>query len=168
MQGKIMKIWPCEEKDIPAICAIYNYYIENTVITFEEVPVPVSEMSERVKFHSKLWPWLVCEVEGAVVGYAYASKWKERAAYKNSVEISVYIQNASVGKGYGKALCGALLDALTKLGCHVVIGGVALPNAASIALHEHFGFQMVAHFSEVGFKFGRWVDVAYWQKILKA
>ena len=83
------------------------------------------------------------------------------------MEISVYIQNEMVGKGYGKALCAELLDALKKSGCHAVIGGVALPNEASIALHEHFGFGKVAHFSEVGFKFGRWVDVAYWQKILK-
>ena len=163
-----MEIRACEEKDIPAICDIYNYYVENTVITFEEVPVKVADMAERVRSYTKSWPWLVCEVDSAVLGYAYAGKWKERAAYKNSVEISVYLHNASVGKGYGKALCAALLDSLSKLGCHVVIGGVALPNAASIALHEHFGFQMVAHFSEVGFKFGRWVDVAYWQKILKA
>ncbi len=161
-----MKIRECQENDISGICQIYNYYIENTVITFEEVSVRVSEMSERVKSYTKSWPWLVCEVDGAIVGYAYAGKWKERAAYKNSVEISVYIHNTLCGKGYGKALYIALLDSLCKLGCHAVIGGIALPNEASVRLHEYFGMKKVAHFTEVGFKFGRWIDVAYWEKVL--
>lgn len=162
-----MKIRVCEERDVAAICDIYNYYIENTVITFEEVTVPVAEMSRRVESYGKYFPWFVCEVEGAVVGYAYASKWKERAAYKHSVEISVYVHQARGRNGYGKALYSVLFAALTDLGIHVVIGGIALPNAASIALHESFGMHKVAHFPEVGFKFGRWIDVAYWQKVLR-
>jgi len=155
----------CELKDIPQICEIYNYYISNTVITFEETPLTVAEMSARIESYTKLYPWLVCEVEGSVVGYAYASKWKERSAYKKTAEATVYLKNGLSGKGYGKALYSALLDALKALDCHVVLGCIALPNEASVGLHESFGFNKVAHFTEVGRKFSQWVDVGYWQKI---
>lgn len=108
---------------------------------------------------------VVCEVNDYIVGYAYATKWKERAAYKNSVEVTVYLDHTQSGGGYGKALYAKLLESLVNMGCHVVLGGIALPNEASVGLHEYFGFKKVAHFSEVGFKLNRWVDVGYWQKI---
>jgi L-amino acid N-acyltransferase YncA len=161
-----MNIRACEKRDAAALCAIYNYYIENTVITFEEVPLQESAMASRITLYTQSFPWFICEVDGVVVGYAYAIKWKERIAYQHSVEISVYIHHALGGKGYGKALYTALLDALTTLGVHVVIGGIALPNAASVGIHEYFGLTKVAHFPEVGFKFGGWIDVGYWQKVL--
>ena len=161
-----MIIRACETKDVAAICEIYNYYIANTVITFEENPLDIADMSARIEAYTKLYPWLVCEVNGIVVGYAYATKWKERTAYKNSVEVTVYLDHTQNGKGYGKTLYSKLLELLTVKGCHVVLGGIALPNEASVGLHEHFGFKKVAHFSEVGFKLGRWVDVGYWEKII--
>lgn len=161
-----MIIRACEPKDIPQICEIYNYYISHTVITFEEIPLTVTEMSARIESYTKLHPWLVCEVDGSVVGYAYASKWKERSAYKNTAEVTVYIKNGLAGQGYGKALYSALLDKLKVLGGHVVLGCIALPNETSVGLHEYFGFKKVAHFTEVGCKFNRWVDVGYWQKII--
>jgi len=161
-----MIIRACEVKDAPKICEIYNYYVENTVITFEEIPVDTATMVERIESYTKLYPWYVCEVDGVIVGYAYATKWKERVAYKKSAEVTVYVKNEQGGKGFGKALYSALIESLKTNGCHVVLGGIALPNDASVGLHESFGFKKVAHFEEVGFKIGRWVDVGYWQKII--
>jgi L-amino acid N-acyltransferase YncA len=161
-----MLIRPCTLEDAAALCHLYNHYIRNTVITFEEAPIDAAEMEHRIESYTQHYPWYICEVDTRVVGYAYASKWKERAAYKHSVEVSVYVAQDAARQGYGKALYSQLIAALSGAGCHALIGGIALPNAASVGLHEHFGFQKVAHFPEVGFKFGRWVDVGYWQKTL--
>ncbi|HET6588329.1 MAG TPA: GNAT family N-acetyltransferase, partial [Oleiagrimonas sp.] len=94
------------------------------------------------------------------------SRWKSRCAYRHSVETSIYLDPERTGQGIGRHLYVALLDAVRALGMHAVIGGVALPNAASVALHEHLGFHKVAHFEQVGYKQGRWIDVAYWQLVL--
>jgi phosphinothricin acetyltransferase len=150
--------------DGSAIAAIYNHYIRESVITFEERDVSATEMANRIAKTIELsLPWLVTEQDGAIVGYAYATKWKERSAYRFAVESSVYLDPLVTHKGIGKQLYRELLNRLRKLSIHTAIGGIALPNAASIALHEGLGFAKVAHFKEVGFKFGRWVDVAYWQ-----
>src|ERR1044071_5823569 len=111
-------------------------------------------------------PWLVAEVDGAVIGYAYATKWKARSAYRFAVETTIYLQHGFEGRGMGKQLYAALLPVLKMRGIHAVIGGAALPNDASVALHERLGFEHVATFRQVGFKHDRWVDVAYWQKLL--
>lgn len=161
-----MIIRACETKDIPAICDIYNHYILNTVITFEETPVSVADMTSRIAIYVKNYPWLVCEVDGGIVGYAYASKWKERSAYKYTAEATVYLRDGCLGNGYGKALYSVLLDSLKGQGCHVVLGCIALPNEGSVGLHEYFGFTKIAHFTEVGRKFDQWIDVGYWQKLL--
>lgn len=160
-------IRPCEAADLIGICEIYNHYIANTVITFEETPLKVSEMTQRVNACTQRYPWLVCEQDGQIVGYAYASTWRERAAYKHTAESTVYVRAGCSGKGHGKALYAALLQALMQLDCHVVLGCIALPNAESVGLHEHFGFEKVAHFPEVGRKFDQWLDVGYWQKTLR-
>lgn len=159
-----MHIRPYEQKDTEKICGIYNYYISNTVITFEETPLTPAAMASRIAAYTKEYPWLVCEVEGEVVGYAYATKWKERAAYKHTQEVTIYLENGLTRKGYGKALYAALFDELKKLNCHVALACIAVPNENSEQLHEFFGFKKVAHFSEVGRKFGQWLDVGYWQK----
>ena len=159
-----MGIRPCTPDDVDDICEIYNHYVRNTTITFEENPVDHSEMLERVESYTQTYPWYVCEVEGKVIGYAYATKWKERSAYKHSVEVTVYVKHLLTGKGYGKALYMALLNALYKMNCHLILAGIALPNDASIKLHESYGFKKVAHFSEVGRKFDSWIDVGYWEK----
>jgi phosphinothricin acetyltransferase len=106
-------------------------------------------------------------VDEVIVGYAYASKWKERSAYKNTAEVTAYLKHGLSGQGYGKALYTTLLEALKALDCHVVLGCIALPNQASVGLHEYFGFSKVAHFTEVGRKFNQWIDVGYWQKLYK-
>lgn len=154
--------------DANQICEIYNHYIANTVITFEEEFISPEAMAARIESYTKIYPWLVCEVDNKIVGYAYATKWRERAAYRHSVEITVYVKNSLGGRGYGKALYAELLGRLEAMGCHLLLAGIALPNEASIGLHESFGFTKAAHFSEVGFKFGQWVDVGYWQKKIAA
>ena len=161
-----MHIRPYTPNDAAAICAIYNHYIEHTVITFEEIPLSVAQMQERIAAYTQLYPWLVCEVDGEVVGYAYASKWKERVAYKHTAEITVYLKHDTTQKGYGSALYSELIAQLKTKGCHVLLGCIAIPNEASVRLHERMGFEKVAHFAEVGRKFDRWLDVGYWQKIL--
>jgi phosphinothricin acetyltransferase len=161
-----MEIRPCTRNDLPSICAIYNYYIKNTAISFEEAAISVDELERRWSSYTQHYPWLVCVVNGAVVGYTYASKWRDRSAYRHSVEIAVYVKYSETGKGYGKALYQALFKELAKLNCHAILAGIALPNEASVKLHEYFGFSKVAHFHEVGRKFGKWIDVGYWQKIV--
>jgi len=153
--------------DADALARIYNYYVENTVVTFEEEPVSPVAMAARVaEVQGLSLPWLVAEVETKVIGYAYAGKWKVRSAYRYSVETTIYLELGYEGRGVGKTLYAALLPHLRARGIHAVIGGVALPNEASVALHEKLGFDHVATFREVGFKHGRWVDVAYWQRVL--
>ncbi|HEY3518379.1 MAG TPA: arsinothricin resistance N-acetyltransferase ArsN1 family B [Gammaproteobacteria bacterium] len=153
--------------DADAIARIYNYYIENTVVTFEEESVSAEAMAGRVaEIQGLSLPWLVAEVDQKVIGYAYANKWKVRSAYRHSVETTIYLEHGHEGRGVGKTLYAALLPHLRARGIHVVIGGVALPNEASVVLHEKLGFDHVATFREVGFKHGRWVDVAYWQLVL--
>ena len=153
--------------DAEAVARIYNYYIRETIVTFVEQPVSTSEMAERIaQTAAASLPWLVAGQSDTLVGYAYASKWKERSAYRFSVETTIYLAPGCFGKGVGTSLYQALLKQLKVLGLHVAIGCVALPNAASVALHEKLGFRKVAHFGEVGFKFDKWIDVAYWQLTL--
>jgi L-amino acid N-acyltransferase YncA len=157
------------ESDAQAIADIYNYYIANTVVTFEEQAISKNDILERMeKITGASLPWLVAEDGGVVIGYAYAGKWNVRSAYRHTVESTVYLSNSSVAKGWGTRLYQALFDTLRHKSIHVVIGGITLPNPASVALHEKFGMKQVAHFPEVGFKFGKWLDVGYWQTELKA
>jgi len=153
--------------DADAITRIYNHYIEHSTATFAEEPVTAAEIVRRIeRVLADGLPWLVAEDAGQVVGYTYATKWRERTAYRFSVECTVYLDPERKGRGVGSQLYQELLSVLRARGVHSVIGGIALPNDESIALHEKFGFQKTAHFKEVGFKFGRWVDVAYWQRLL--
>jgi L-amino acid N-acyltransferase YncA len=152
--------------DADAIARIYAHYVANTVISFEEQPVNAPEMAGRIaQVVSDSLPWLVAEQDGdRLVGYAYAVKWKGRSAYRHSVESSVYLDPACTGQRIGTRLYQALLQILRGQSIHTVIGGIGLPNPASVALHERLGFTQVAHFKEVGYKFGRWIDVGYWQR----
>ena len=150
--------------DAKALCIIYNYYVENTAVSFEEQPVSVADMQERIK--KAVLPWLVYEMDETAVGYAYASQWKTRSAYRFTVETTVYVEKTAVNQRIGRQLYEALLLALQHHPIHALIGVIALPNPASVALHEKFGFEKVAHFKEVGWKFGRWVDVGYWELII--
>lgn len=159
-------IRPVALADAPAICRIYDHYIAHTVVTFEEEPVAPAEMEGRITALVPQFPWLVAEEGGTVVGYAYASTWRTRTAYRFVAETTVYLAPEAMGRGLGASLYTALLTALRERGFHVAMGVIALPNDASVALHEKLGFAKAAHFPEVGRKFGRWVDVGYWQLML--
>lgn len=161
-------IRPVTHSDAARLAEIYNHYIANSTATFETDAVTSLQMENRIKgIQKNLLPWLVTEnANGIILGYAYASKWKERNAYKHSVEITVYLDHNVPSQGLGSQLYTALFNELKALGVHAAIGGISLPNTASIALHEKFGMKKVAHFSEVGNKFGEWVDVGYWQVVL--
>lgn len=151
--------------DCEAIARIYNHYIRETTITFEEQEVSVAEMAVRLtEVVDAGLPWLVVEDATGVHGYAYATKWKGRCAYRFSAESTIYLEPSITRMGIGGRLYEALLDALRAKSIHTAIGGIALPNAASVKLHERLGFEKVAHFKEVGFKFNRWIDVGYWQR----
>lgn len=159
-------IRPVTQQDAERIATIYNHYVEHTVITFEEVPVLVTEIAERIARVTATYPWVVIEREGDLCGYAYATGWRERASYRLSVESTVYLAPHCTGHGLGTEVYSALLDRLREAGFHCVLGGIALPNAPSVALHEKLGFRKVAELKEVGRKLDRWVDVGYWQRIL--
>jgi phosphinothricin acetyltransferase len=153
--------------DAPAIAAIYNHYIASTCVTFETHPVTAADMAARIADTQALpLPWLVAEGEGGVVGYAYATRWRARHAYRFAAESTVYLAPDQMGRGLGTALYTELVQRLRAQALHTVIGGIALPNAASIALHERLRFRKVAHFEHVGFKHDRWIDVGYWQLAL--
>ena len=153
-------------EDSNEICDIYNYYVQHSIITFEEEPVPESEMKSRIEQTTKTLPWLVFEDSQKIMGYAYASEWKSRCAYKHSVESTVYLKNGASGNGIGSLLYQELMNQLKAKNIHAAIGGIALPNNASIALHEKLRFEKVAQFREVGYKFDQWIDVGYWELML--
>ena len=153
--------------DAGAVAAIYNHYVLQTVVTFEEEPITAAEISLRIdEVRTGSLPWFVAERAGAMAGYAYGSRWRTRSAYRFSSEVTVYLAPEQGRRGIGSALYAELLSALRGSGLHAAIGGIALPNDASVALHEKFGFKKVAHFEQTGFKFNRWIDVGYWQLIL--
>jgi L-amino acid N-acyltransferase YncA len=156
----------CTPSDAGQVCDIYNYYVSETIVTFEETPILEAEMARRIRDVTAHLPWLVWETDGTVTGYAYATAWKSRAAYRHTVESSIYLAPEATGRGLGSTLYTALIAELRQRGLHCVIGGAALPNPASVKLHERLGFEPVAEFRQVGFKFGQWINVAYWELML--
>jgi len=161
----IRKVKP---EDVQDIALIYNYYIEKSTITFETDPVSVEEMSERIAAISEKYPYLVYEdVEsGKVAGYCYVSSWKKKAAYNKTVESTIYIDKAFQGKGIGRALMNKLINELKEKSFHAIIACITIPNPTSVKLHENLGFMQVSDFREVGYKFGKWLDVGDWELIL--
>jgi phosphinothricin acetyltransferase len=153
-----------ESLDAEAIARIYNHYVKTSIITFEEEPVTPGVISRRIDdVQSASLPWFVAEKSGQLLGYAYATPWRIRSAYRFSVEASIYVDSALKGRGTGSLLYSQLFSTLREKRIHAVIAGISLPNKESVAFHEKFGFRKVAHFREVGFKFGKWIDVGYWQ-----
>ncbi|MEE4191842.1 MAG: N-acetyltransferase family protein [Halieaceae bacterium] len=155
------------ESDGEPLAALYNHYVRHTATTFETEPINGRDMFSRVAAVQQIGlPWLVLEEDGKLQGYACAVRWKGRAAYQNSVESTIYLAEGLGGRGLGTLLYEELLAQLRNRGMHCALGGIALPNAASVALHERMGFEKVAHLKEVGRKFDRWIDVGYWQCML--
>ncbi|MFP3089876.1 N-acetyltransferase family protein [Treponema sp. TIM-1] len=159
-------IRPVRSADAAAICDIYNYYVEHTVITFDETPIGVEAMEDRIREIAVRFPWFVWEEGGVIFGYAYLHQWKERRAYRFSTEDSIYIKQGFQGKGMGKQLLIRLLEEIKNAGIHTVVAGITIPNEKSIGLHEKFGFKKIAQFPEIGYKLGKWLDVGYWELIL--
>ena len=159
-------IRPVTTSDAEAVATIYNPYILETTITFEEQPVSAEEIVARIHRVTADFPWLVFEAEGSILGYAYADRWKNRSAYRNTCETSIYLAQEARGKGIGAQLYTELLGRLSRQGMRIAIAGIALPNPASVALHEKLGFHKVAHFEAVGIKFNQKIDVGYWQRSL--
>jgi len=149
-------------KDVDLIALIYNHYILNSTITFEEEAVDGQIILERLNSNKKL-DWWVYEIQNEIVGYAYAVLWKSRSAYRYTAETSVYVAPANQKKGIGKQIYSHLISELKKSGLHTLLAGIALPNDESIHFHEKLGFRKVGQLEEVGFKFNRWIDVGYWE-----
>lgn len=153
--------------DSEAVVEIYNYYIRNSVATFEENDIAPAEMANRIeKVIGSGLPWIVAEQNGKVCGYAYAGTWNSRSAYIRTVEVTIYISPSEVSSGLGTQLYRELFLRLQERKIHCVIAGITLPNPSSVAIHEKFGMQKSGEFKEVGYKFGRWLDVGYWTVLL--
>ncbi len=159
-------IRPVAPGDAAAIAAIYAPYIRDTTITFEEEPVSEAEMAARIAKVTADYPWLVLEEGGALLGYAYGSTWRTRAAYRFSTETAIYLAPGAQGRGLGTELYRALLHELRARGFHSALGCLALPNEPSVRLHERLGFRKAGHMREAGRKFDRWVDVGFWELLL--
>jgi phosphinothricin acetyltransferase len=156
------------ESDAAQVLAIYTPSILDSVISFELDVPPVPEIAHRMGTTLERYPWLVCENEGMVVGYAYAGTHGPRAAYQWSVDVSVYIDSAVHRKGVGRGLYESLLGLLKLQGFHRAFADITLPNPGSVGLHESLGFEQLGIYREVGFKFGKWHDVGWWQLSLRA
>lgn len=160
----IRKVSP---RDAQAIADIYNEYVVRSVATFDTEPLRVEEMEARISGISASYPYLVYVDQEEVVGYCYAHTWKEKAAYKYTLETTVYVSPAYKGKGIGRRLMERLIKECRADGCHALIACITEGNEASCSLHEKLGFKKVSHFVKVGMKFGRWLDVVDYELIIK-
>jgi phosphinothricin acetyltransferase len=150
-------------EDAEAVCAIYNYYVLNTIVTFEEKPVSAAEMRERIKSVVQDFPWYVYEENGKITGYAFLHYYNTRSAYRFTVEDSVYVKNGRQQNGIGTRLLERLIQDAKRLGKHSIMAILGIPNDASEALHRKHGFQKMADMDELGFKFGKWASVGFWK-----
>jgi L-amino acid N-acyltransferase YncA len=157
-----------DESDAEAIASIYRPIVESTSISFETAPPDREEIARRIVETTREHPWLVCEIGGRVAGYAYATKHRVRSAYRWSVDTSVYVDAGCRQGGVGRGLYTSLFAILSAQGFFNAYAGIALPNAASVGLHEAVGFRKVGVYQRVGYKFGEWRDVGWWQLELKA
>ncbi|MHB1653812.1 MAG: arsinothricin resistance N-acetyltransferase ArsN1 family B [Desulfitobacteriaceae bacterium] len=153
--------------DAQEILNIYAPYVENTAITFETEIPSRNEMEARIELILCNHVWIVVEGDGKILGYAYASEYHERAAYRWSVDVSIYVREDRQGGGIGKALYASLFRVLGLQGYRNAYAIICLPNERSIGVHEHFGFRKMAHFNNVGYKFGKWHDVGWWELFLQ-
>jgi L-amino acid N-acyltransferase YncA len=157
-----------EPRDAAAIQAIYAPNVAEAVISFESVPPTVAEMAGRIAKITAQYPWLVAEHDGTVAGYVYACQHRERAAYRWAVDVTVYVDAACRRQRVGHGLYTSLLTLLRMQGYAKALAGITLPNPGSIGVHESVGFQKAFVFPKIGFKFGQWLDVGWWQAELQA
>jgi L-amino acid N-acyltransferase YncA len=154
--------------DAAALAAIYGPIVEETTISFETAAPGPAEMAQRLAAHLAYAPWLVCAPGPDVLGYAYASRHRERAAYQWAVDVSVYVDARHRRRHVGRALYTSLFALLRLQGFYLAHAGIALPNPASVAIHEGLGFRPVGVYAQVGYKRGAWHDVGWWQLVLRA
>jgi L-amino acid N-acyltransferase YncA len=154
---------PAERRDADAVAAIYAPIVRDTFISFETEPPSALAMAERIEAIQRRYPWLVATAEDEVLGYAYASEHRQRAAYRWSVDVTVYVAEMARGKGVGRRLYGSLIPMLRAQGFRGAFAGIALPNDASIGVHEAVGFRALGVYKEVGFKLSAWRDVGWWR-----
>ena len=155
------------ERDAAACAAIYTPHVLEGTASFEAEPPSARDMAGRIAASARTHPWLVCERDGLVAGYAYASAHHDRAAYRWSADVAVYVDSRHHRSGVGRELYEALLPLLSRQRLHVACAGITLPNDASVALHEALGFEPIGVYRAIGFKFGRWHDVGWWQARLR-
>ena len=151
------------DRDAAACAAIYAPHVEGSAVSFEERAPSGAEVAERITTTSATHPWLVAEGNGEVIGYAYATPHRSRAAYRWATDVAVYVAASDRGRGYGRALYEALLDRLRRQRFRMACAGITLPNDASVALHEALGFARVGVYRRIGWKAGTWRDVGWWQ-----
>jgi len=163
-----IEIRQARPEDAPAIQLIYAPIVAGTAISFEEVPPTIEEMRQRIVATLQTYPYLVAIRNGHLVGYAYASQHRARAAYRWAVDVTVYIAESERRCGVGRSLYAELLPILAKQGFNAAYAGIALPNTGSVGLHERLGFRHIGTFPQVGFKLGQWHDVGYWRLELGA
>jgi phosphinothricin acetyltransferase len=156
------------DADAAACVAIYGPYVADTVVSFEEQVPDENDFAQRIERISATHPWLVAGEQGSVIGFAYGCPHRDRAAYRWAVDVSVYVSPTHHRRGAGRALYSALLGLLVRQGLRVACAGITLPNDASVALHESLGFTPVGVYRRIGWKFGRWHDVGWWQLELSA
>ncbi len=160
----MVKLRIATKEDGAALASIYAYYVENTAITFEYVAPNAEEFGERIAHKLEKYPYIVAEENGRAVGYAYADMYRERAAFNWSCELSVYVDKNETGKGTGKLLYNALIAILKLQGFVSVVASITYPNESSVALHEKLGFSHLGTMHGIGFKFGRWLDLMWFEK----
>ncbi len=153
-------------RDAQACAAIYAPNVDPGLVSFEDRAPDAGEMAERIAATSQRYPWLVAERDGRVAGYAYGAQHRTRAVYRWAVDVTVYVDPGVQRGGVGRELYAALLDLLARQRLHVACAGIALPNDASVGLHEAMGFEPVGVYRDIGFKHGAWRDVGWWQKRL--
>ena len=149
--------------DAQAILNIYAPYIQNTSFTFETEVPSIDAFKERIRACLQNWPWLVCEINGTIAGYAYGAKYRERVAYQWCVESSVYVHDDFQRTGVAKALYSALIEMVRMQGFTNLYAVINLPNEKSVSFHESMGFEYFATYKNVGYKLGRWKNVGWWQ-----
>lgn len=159
-----MKIRSATDADAEDVLTIYRPIVEKTAISFELTVPTIDEMRQRIQSSVESHGWLVAHDNNEVVGYAYASKHRPRQAYQFSVEVSAYVRGDRQGLGIARDLYETLFEELKQRHFHYAFAGIALPNEASIALHQSLGFESIGVFRDVGFKFEKWHDVQWWQR----
>jgi len=164
----MVRIRLANEPDAEAIAALYAPFVERTAVSFETVAPGPDEMVRRIVDTTSMYPWLVCEINGKLVGYAYATQHRVRAAYRWSVDTSAYVDPAHHRRGIGRGLYLSLVEVLRAQGFFNAYAGITLPNDASVGLHEAAGFKRIGVYERVGFKLGAWHDVGWWQLMLRA